>query len=228
MDDIAAGLNGASSTPSQPADQGNSSPQVPATSSPLLQPQPVGLPVDDLVAKPAPTLSVDPTSVPMPPAPVAQTVTPDAPLAATPPVATSFGVPASSSTPVSNPAPVSATPSATDAADDVLDQDILKIMGADTLPEAEKNDLYRRLFAVLQNRALIAIDDTLAPADLEGWKQAIDTGDAEKMDEFLASKGIDFKKLLLSEALKLKMELADLAKASYQAPTAATTPPTAA
>ena len=106
------------------------------------------------------------------------------------------------------------------ASDDaILDQDILKILGADTLPETEKNDLYRRLFAVLENRALIAIDDSLNSEDLEAWKQVINEGDLEDMDEFLKSKGIDFKKLLLSEAARLKLELADLAKASYQAPT---------
>ena len=103
--------------------------------------------------------------------------------------------------------------------DAILDQDILKIFGVDTLPETEKNDLYRHLFAVLENRALIAIDNSLGSEDLEAWKQVIDEGDISKMDEFLKSKGIDFKKLLLSEAVRLKLELADLAKASYQAST---------
>ena len=134
-------------------------------------------------------------------------------------------VPAASTMSVAPVADTAATSSAiptssepTDLNDEILDQDILKILGAENLPEEEKKELYQTLLGTLENRALIRIDDTLDSNDIEDWKKAIDTGDVAQMQTFLASKGIDFPKLLLSEALLLKTELAEMAQATYLKP----------
>ena len=104
---------------------------------------------------------------------------------------------------------------------DILNKDVLELLGASELPTEQKAVMYQKMLGILQNRVIMRIDDLLDEADTEGWKQAVDTGNMQTMQEFLESKAIDFPQLLVEEAVLLKSELVDLASPLQKAAQAA-------
>jgi len=98
--------------------------------------------------------------------------------------------------------------------DDIINKDILEILGAKNLTDDEKLKLYEKISDTIENRVFVRIDDKLTDSDVEEWKQVLNTGDNKKIQEFLQSKGIDFMKMLLEEALIYKTEVATLKKLS--------------
>lgn len=96
--------------------------------------------------------------------------------------------------------------------EDVLNKDILELMGAGQLPEDKKIELYQKMVATIQNRVVARITDEIPEADMEEWLKTIDSGDKAKMQEFLKTLSIDLPKLMLEEAIIYKTELTDLSK----------------
>lgn len=96
--------------------------------------------------------------------------------------------------------------------EDILNKDILELMGAKDLPEEKRQELYQKMLDTIQNRVIARIADQLPDADMDQFKQIADTGDQQKMSDFLKEKDIDLAKLMLQEALIYKTEMVNLAK----------------
>ena len=96
--------------------------------------------------------------------------------------------------------------------DDIISKDIFELMGAKDMPEERKRNLYTKILATIQNRVIARIADSLNDKDTEEWTKVKETGDRQKMNEFMTSKGIDINKLLMQEALIYKLELVKLAE----------------
>ena len=96
--------------------------------------------------------------------------------------------------------------------DDILNKDILELMGAKDMPEEQKQALYKKMLQTIQNRVIARIARELAPADNAHWQKLAETGDQKKMADFLNSKGIDINKLMFQEAVLYKTELVELSK----------------
>ncbi|TSC93562.1 MAG: Uncharacterized protein CEN91_208 [Candidatus Berkelbacteria bacterium Licking1014_85] len=101
---------------------------------------------------------------------------------------------------------------ATDEVQDILNKDILELMGAKNMPEDKKAELYQKMLETIQNRVIARIADELSDADLDTFKTLADAGDKQKLEEFLTSKNIDIAKLMLQEALIYKTEMVTLSK----------------
>lgn len=101
---------------------------------------------------------------------------------------------------------------------DVLDKDILDLMGADNLPAEKKQQLYATMVDTINNRVIARVADQLPEPDLEQWQQLAETGDNAQMEQFLRDRNIDVAQLMLQEALIYKAEMVELAKPIQPAP----------
>lgn len=98
--------------------------------------------------------------------------------------------------------------------DDIINKDILEILGASNMSDEEKLNLYKKISDTIENRVFVRIDDKLTDVDVEEWKKVLDTADTKQIQTFLQSKNIDFMKMLIEEALIYKTEIATLKKLS--------------
>jgi len=94
--------------------------------------------------------------------------------------------------------------------DDILNKDILELMGAGDLPEEKKQEIYTKMLATIQNRTIARIFDQLSPEDGEKLKQLLDSNNKTEIESFLKSKGVDIAKMMLEEAIIYKSELVGL------------------
>lgn len=172
---------------------------------------------------PAGNFAVDPMSTfshsPAPAASPALVVTPPQPLisndeipVSAPPVATTISTPVitppndapDTSTAGSNPEdPNTAEPTF----DDLLNKDILELMGVKDMPESKKQELYQKMLETVQNRVINRVGEQLSDEDVEAWNKVAETKDQGKMEEFLQSKSIDLGKMMMEESLVYKAEL---------------------
>ncbi len=96
--------------------------------------------------------------------------------------------------------------------DDIINKDILELMGAKNLPEEKKKELYTKILETIQNRTIAKIAQMLSDDDLENWRKIADTKDKTRMNEFLNSKSIDLTKMMTEEAIIYKLELYEISK----------------
>ncbi len=95
---------------------------------------------------------------------------------------------------------------------ELLDKDILEIIGGKNLPPEKKQELYTKMAQTVQDRVVARIDDQLDDQSRQEFIKLIDEGDKVKVEEYLRSKNIDVAKLLVSEAIVYKMEIMNLYK----------------
>jgi len=94
--------------------------------------------------------------------------------------------------------------------EDILNKDILELMGVGNLPEEKKRKLYTKMLETIQNRTIARIFDQLSPEDGEKLKQLLDSDNKTEIESFLKSKGVDIAKMMLEEAIIYKAELVGL------------------
>lgn len=95
---------------------------------------------------------------------------------------------------------------------DILNKDILELIGAQNLPDDKKKQLYQKMLETIQNRSITRILDQLSDNDAEEFKTILDSGDQPKADQFLKSKGIDIRQIMLQESIIYKTEMTELSK----------------
>jgi hypothetical protein len=91
----------------------------------------------------------------------------------------------------------------------VLDSDLLELMGATSVSSEEKEQIYTTAAKTIENRVLARVVDELTDDDLEEWEKIPET-DKDQLRHFLNVRNIDLPKLFVSEALIYKTELASL------------------
>lgn len=95
---------------------------------------------------------------------------------------------------------------------DILEKDVLELMGAKDMAEDKKQNLYSKILETVQNRAIARISDQLSEQDFVQWQQVAESKDQQKMQDFLKSHDIDLSKIMLQEALVYKIELTELSQ----------------
>ncbi len=93
---------------------------------------------------------------------------------------------------------------------ELLEKDLLELIGGGDLPQEKKQELYTKMAETVQNRAIVRIYDQLSEDGGKELDKLIDTGDKNKVDEYLKSKNIDITSLLAQEAVILKTEMVEL------------------
>lgn len=97
---------------------------------------------------------------------------------------------------------------------DLLEKDILELIGAQNLPQEKKEELYKTMADTVQNRTIARIYDELSEADTKELDALLDQNAQEKVAEFLKGKNIDLTGLLMQEAMIYKSEMMALFKES--------------
>jgi len=95
---------------------------------------------------------------------------------------------------------------------DLLEKDILELVGAQDLPPEKKEELYKTMADTVQNRTIAWLHDQLSEEDSKEFDALIDAGNNQKATQFLESKNIDITSLLVQEATIFKTEMVDLFK----------------
>jgi len=100
--------------------------------------------------------------------------------------------------------------------EDILNKDILELMGAKNMPEEKKQELYQKMMETVQNRVIGKVADMLEGENLEKFKELAQAQKKLELEEFLKSQGINLSKVMLQEALFYKTEMAELSKTIQQ------------
>jgi len=95
---------------------------------------------------------------------------------------------------------------------DLLDKDLLELIGAQDLSQEKKTALYEQMAETVQNRTIARVYDTLSEEEGKELDALIDAGDPQKVDEYLKSKNMDITALMVQEALIYKTEMTELFK----------------
>lgn len=96
--------------------------------------------------------------------------------------------------------------------EEIINKDILELLGTSDLSEDEKADFYQKMIDTIENRVIGRIADQLTEEEQQEWNKIGESKDKQKMDEFLKAKNIDINQLTLQETLSYKAEIAVLAQ----------------
>ena len=95
-------------------------------------------------------------------------------------------------------------------ADEIMDKDILDLMGAQNMTPEEKEELYQKMIETIEMRVLARVDDQLSDQDVEQIKKAVEEKNKDAFFQVLTAKGIDVDKIYAEEALVYKFEMIEL------------------
>ena len=101
--------------------------------------------------------------------------------------------------------------------EDILNKDILELMGAKNMPEEKKQELYQKMMETIQNRMIGKAFDLLEEKDKAEFKRLAEEQKKSELEEFLKARGINLSKMMLQESLLYKTEMAELSKTIQQA-----------
>lgn len=92
------------------------------------------------------------------------------------------------------------------------DQNIIKLLGIESLPDERKVALVNKISDLAQKRLLLRLLESLSAPDQEKLKSLLDGGDQTALSQFLQDKAPDMGAWAADEVLKLKNELVSFAK----------------
>ena len=94
--------------------------------------------------------------------------------------------------------------------EDILNKDILELIGAKDMPEEKKEELYNKMVDTIYNRVISRLIDNLTDTELEEWKITVSSGNNQAMVDFFQVRQINVPQLMTVEALSYKTELVSL------------------
>lgn len=95
-------------------------------------------------------------------------------------------------------------------ADEIIDKDILELMGAKNMPEEQKQNIYKSMIETIETRVIAKIDGELSDEDAKELKTIVDGGSKEKFDQYMAEKNINVDQIYAQESIIYKMEMVQL------------------
>jgi len=96
--------------------------------------------------------------------------------------------------------------------DEVIDGDILDLIGASGMSDEQKDRVYKKMMETIETRVMARVDDLLSDLEATEIKLFIETNDRERFESYLLEKNIDIAKIYAEESLFYKVELVELIK----------------
>ena len=93
---------------------------------------------------------------------------------------------------------------------DFIEKDILTLMGAESMSDEEKVELYNKMLETIKSRVIIRVLDSLSEEEYANVKKALSDEDEEKFAQLVLDSGMDLSKIYSEEALLYKMEMVNL------------------
>lgn len=94
--------------------------------------------------------------------------------------------------------------------DDILNKDLLELLGLGNVSDEEKGEMYTKMGETIENRVIARVADQMTDEELDKWSELADE-DPATAGENLREKGIDIPTLIAEESLIYKTELVSLA-----------------
>ena len=94
--------------------------------------------------------------------------------------------------------------------EELIQGDLLTLMGAEHLTAAEQDELYQAALETIENRVVARIDELLTDEEAQEWKSIVEAQNKDKLKAFFASKQIDLPRLYAEETLLYKSQMIDL------------------
>ena len=98
------------------------------------------------------------------------------------------------------------------AVDDLIKQDLFKLLGLEAISDTEKAALYQKVLTTIQNRVIAQLMDKFSDDDAEEFGKYAEANDQDGLSQFLKERNIDILDLMVKEALVYKAELVTLAQ----------------
>ena len=98
------------------------------------------------------------------------------------------------------------------AVDDLIKQDLFKLLGLEAISDTEKAALYQKVLTTIQNRVMAQLMDRFSDAEAQQFGDLAEAGDQAGLSQFFNDHNIDILDLMLKEALSYKAELVTLAQ----------------
>lgn len=93
---------------------------------------------------------------------------------------------------------------------EILDKDILDLMGVGDLPENEKEEIYKKMLDTIMNRVVLRLDSQVSDEEVEKMKEIMEKEDKAGFFKLFEDKGIDIKAIFAEEAALYKVEMVAL------------------
>lgn len=101
------------------------------------------------------------------------------------------------------------------SAEDIIEKDILELIGADKLSVEQKAELYEQMNRTVNYRLLENIENQLETEEEKNeWKKLLNDGSKDDVAKFLEKHRIDLEKAVADEAIKYKVEVVSIIKGS--------------
>ena len=202
--------NATTSSTSLPADQA----AVPAVVHPDVPADSSANPVADIATQ---TSTADPVAAPA--TSNLPAMSDDAPV--TPPALADLSTtPAVSEPELPTTSTETATPAPSDSseltADDIMNKDLLDLMGMKDIKEEDRKALYEKVLKTVQYRVANRLAGLLSDEEFQEWEKL----DQDGKQKFLDSKNIDAAAIYLEEVMAYKIEMVELMRVSQQAASA--------
>lgn len=90
---------------------------------------------------------------------------------------------------------------------EVVEEDIFKLLGAESFSAEEKEKLYEKMMETIRFRVFERFDEALKEDERETFKKILYEGSDDDLKTFYLSRNFDFDQIMVEEALKYKIEL---------------------
>lgn len=94
--------------------------------------------------------------------------------------------------------------------DDLVNKEILELMGVKEMSDEEKTQIYREMAETIQMRVLKRVERTLTDDEIDTLTNFVEKNDGDSFNKMLISKNIDLGVLYAEETLAYKAEMVSL------------------
>ncbi|MEX0805448.1 MAG: DUF5663 domain-containing protein [Candidatus Binatia bacterium] len=94
--------------------------------------------------------------------------------------------------------------------DDILKKDLFELLGVEKASDEEKEALVATMTKTVDARVALRVASMLSEEDTNAFQQLADSGDAQKIVDFLVEKGVDLPQIVSEEATRYRIEVAQL------------------
>ena len=91
---------------------------------------------------------------------------------------------------------------------DLLQKNIISLLGLESLPEEKKIQLLGKLTDLVFKRTMVKVMESLPEGDQEKLAKIIDVGDSDKTNAFITEKVPNFEEIMNKEIMAVKEEMA--------------------
>lgn len=100
--------------------------------------------------------------------------------------------------------------------DDILEKDLFELLGVAGASDKEKEALLATMTETVDARVVLRVASMLSDEDAKIFQSLANSGEAQRIVDFLVEKGIDLPQIVSEEATRYRVEVAQLLNLAEQ------------